>query len=173
MSILFIDGAYKAVELAELYEASKYSKFTLGWQDTDVIERTQYPLIHSNWIPDDKRMDLVRRLIDKPVISKHLDGLVITKAVLNCSVSTDSYFIHTHIQQKVLLIYVNPVWQDGWHGETIFYEENCKEVKKTSLYTPGRCVLFDAGIPHAIRPQSILGPKYRFTLSVLFDRINA
>ena len=66
--------------------------------------------------------------------------------------------------------FVNLDWRDGWHGETLFYNpDNLKEIVYTSLYIPGRIILFDGSIPHAIRPQSVKAPKFRFTLSLFFD----
>ena len=44
-----------------------------------------------------------------------------------------------------------------------------KDIIYTSPYTPGRIIVFDATIPHAIRPQSVIGPKFRFTLASFFD----
>ena len=43
------------------------------------------------------------------------------------------------------------------------------EIAYASVYIPGRIILFDGSIPHAIRPQSVKAPKYRFTLSLFFD----
>jgi len=60
-------------------------------------------------------------------------------------------------------------WEDGWYGETMFYDPNdLEKVSYTSLYKPGRIILFDGSIPHAIRPQSIRGPKYRISLTLIF-----
>ena len=68
------------------------------------------------------------------------------------------------------MYYVNLDWEDGWYGETMFYNPNdLDEIVFTSAYKPGRIILFDGNIPHAIRPQSIKGPKYRMTLTVLFE----
>jgi hypothetical protein len=65
---------------------------------------------------------------------------------------------------------VNQEWRDGWHGETLFFSENLKEIVHAMVYTPGRVVVFDGNIPHAIRPQSIIGPQFRYTLAMVFDK---
>ena len=80
-----------------------------------------------------------------------------------------SNFIHSHPEKLAILYYVNLDWEDGWHGETLFYNESGKEIVFASPYTPGRVIVFDASIPHTIRPQSVIGPKFRFTLSIFFD----
>jgi hypothetical protein len=71
------------------------------------------------------------------------------------------------------LVYVNLDWQDGWHGETLFYSESQKEIVFASPFTPNRVVVFDAKIPHTIRPQSHIAPFYRFTLTLVLKKITA
>ena len=62
-------------------------------------------------------------------------------------------------------------WQDGWYGETIFYDpDDINNIAYTSPYTPGRFILFDGSIPHTIRPQSIKAPKFRLSLSIFFEK---
>ena len=39
----------------------------------------------------------------------------------------------------------------------------------TSPYIPGRIILFDGNIPHAIRPQSTNGPKFRISITLFFE----
>ena len=88
---------------------------------------------------------------------------------MNVVKSNDVHYIHHHEGEQVLLYYVNLDWQDGWYGETLFFNpSNIKEVQYTSSFQPGRIILFDGSIPHAIRPQSIKAPKFRFTLSLFF-----
>jgi len=69
------------------------------------------------------------------------------------------------------LYYPNLHWEDGWEGETRFFNKhNRDEIVYTSVYKPGRIILFDGEIPHQIGTQSITGPKYRFTIGVFFKR---
>ena len=61
-------------------------------------------------------------------------------------------------------------WKDGWYGETIFYNpDNINDIVFTSPYIPGRIILFDGDIPHAIRPQSSKASKFRISLSLFFN----
>ena len=90
----------------------------------------------------------------------------IGKTVINLSTPSDVNYVHTHPEDKILLYYVNAEWREGWHGETQFYSEDLKQIQFSSPYTPGRLILFNANIPHTIRPQSIIGPQFRFTLAM-------
>ena len=68
---------------------------------------------------------------------------------------------------------INSTYRLGWEDtdvpEKYDNPDNLKEIVYTSLFIPGRIILFDGSIPHAIRPQSVKAPKFRFTLSLFFD----
>ena len=94
----------------------------------------------------------------------------LSKVVCNLVRPDDVHNIQIHQKQQVCLYYVNLDWRDGWHGETLFYNpKDLKEIAYTSLYIPGRIILFDGSIHPAIRQQSVKAPKFRFTLSLFFD----
>jgi hypothetical protein len=65
---------------------------------------------------------------------------------------------------------VNLEWLDGWHGETLFYDETCKNIIFASPFTPNRVIVFDASIPHSLRPPSLIATKFRFTLALIFNK---
>jgi SM-20-related protein len=61
-------------------------------------------------------------------------------------------------------------WQDGWGGETLFYDEGNKEIIYGSKFTPNRVVVFDGNIPHNIKHQNRIADKYRMSLSIFFNK---
>ena len=61
-------------------------------------------------------------------------------------------------------------WKQEWWGETQFLSEDLKEIIFTNQYVPGRVIWFDGEIPHTIKTQSFSAPKFRFSLSIFFDR---
>jgi hypothetical protein len=155
----------------DLLEYCANSKFVLGWEDRTIIENEKsIPCIHSNWSQYDFERSCIIPYIHKciqetPWFTKKF----VQKVILNLTKSDDVHYIHAHQDQYVVIYYVNLDWEDGWYGETIFYNPNdLDEVAFTSVYKPGRILLFDGIIPHVIRPQSIKGPKYRMTLTVFF-----
>ena len=155
---------------ANLWSYCTNSIYRLGWEDTDEPEK--YDLnIHSTWTGEELEstgmMSHVTKCIDECdwFVNKKL-----IKVVCNLVRPDDVHYIHIHNKHQVCLYYVNLDWRDGWHGETLFYNpNNLKEIIYASLYIPGRIILFDGSIPHAIRPQSVKAPKFRFTLSLFFD----
>ena len=81
------------------------------------------------------------------------------------------HYIHAHWDKQIALYYVNLDWKDGWYGETLFYDPlNLQKIDFASSFIPGRILLFDGSIPHTIRPQSIKGPKFRMTLSLIYSK---
>jgi SM-20-related protein len=116
-----------------------------------------------------ERSGVLGRLATTPV-AQEFDGHKLEKCVINLSTASDVNFVHSHPEDKVLLYYLNLEWRDGWHGETLFYDETGKEVVFANAYTPNRLVAFDAKIPHTIRPQSHLAPQYRLTLALIYNK---
>ena len=149
---------------------STHSHFKLGWQDTTEPEKYE---LNAHWelpiaaLKPTGIMSYFQQCIDDTEWFKDKN---LYKAILNLVRSDDVHYIHNHDNQYVLLYYVNLEWRDGWHGETLFYDpyDNDK-ISFASPYKPGRIILFDGNIPHAIRPQSIKAPKFRFSLSLFFE----
>ena len=146
------------------------SLFRIGWADNLTPEKSQYQSLHSAYSAEDiERLGVLERLANTPV-AQEMVGHKVEKCILNLSTASDANFIHAHPEDKVLLYYVNLEWHDGWHGETLFYDEAGKDVVFANAYTPNRLVAFDAKIPHTIRPQSHLAPQYRLTLAVILNK---
>ena len=146
------------------------SLYKLGWEDTDEPEK--YDLnIHSHWTSDELQSTDILPYVEKCINqTEWFENKNLSKVVCNLIRPDDVHYIHIHQKQQVCLYYVNLDWRDGWHGETLFYNtNNLKEIAYTSSYIPGRIILFDGSIPHAIRPQSVKAPKFRFTLSLFFE----
>lgn len=170
MTIEIFDNLVSIEDRTHIYNCCKSSSFVLGWPDQDHTEFNS----HSNWSGE---------LVQKSKISNYLElaftkseqwdtnTLTFDKCIINLIRNQDVHYIHTHPNQVVFLYYANLDWQDGFYGETIFYNEtNTDHIKFTSPYIPGRIIIFDGKIPHAIRPQSITGPKYRFSVSIFLNK---
>jgi hypothetical protein len=154
------------------YETFINSYFKIGWSDSDdPSRRATDHFIHSNYSLDDvNKLGLLNLIYSNSDVKNILKDLSWEKTILNLSTMSDVNYIHSHPESKVVLYYGNLEWRDGGHGETHFYNDNLKDIEFTSSYTPGRIIIFDGSIPHCIRPQSIIGPKYRFTLATTFKR---
>jgi hypothetical protein len=156
----------------DIYNFAKDSVFRIGWLDTTEIENSASRYMYSGYSHED-----VDRLgILKTLKSRHaeefsfLDECEMTRAALNVGLPTDYYFVHTHYEDFGLLYYVNMDWRLGWSGETMFFHDNMKDIIFTSPFVPNRMLMFKGKLPHAIRPQTINAPKFRFSLAMFFKR---
>lgn len=172
MNIEVFDNLVDYSIRTKLYEVCSNSFFTLGWADN--YAKNTIKNIHSSWSLKDLESSSILPYIEKAFSQSKLFTYNIDKIKLielNLVKSGDVHFIHTHRDQIVALYYVNLDWQDGHYGETIFYDKkNINNIIYTSPYVPGRIILFDGECPHAIRPQSTMASKFRFTLSIFFDK---
>jgi len=153
-----------------IWDGSTNLPFKLGWGDSYEPEKWDLNA-HSNLkishLTSSGILPYFEKCIDE---TKWFTKNKLSKIILNLVRPDDVHFIHSHQDMQVLLYYVNLEWRDGWYGETIFYDScDLDKIIFTSIYKPGRIILFDGSIPHAIRPQSIKAPKYRFSLSLFFE----
>lgn len=164
------DNLFEAHYRDAVYQFAQNSSFVIGWADVSIAEKQANKLLHSVYSEDDvDRLGILKKIAESEA-SGELVGYKLTKTILNLSTASDTNYVHTHPEDKVLLYYVNLEWFDGWHGETLFFSEDHKDVAFASPYTPGRLIAFDAKIPHTIRPQSHIAAQYRFTLALIFNK---
>ena len=168
--ISYYDDVVPTALRHQINEFCLKSTYMLGWQDSQ--DPSKYvPNLHSNWTMRD-----LDRVQIAPYLQECIDKTpwftqkTVSKVVINLVRPMDVHYIHHHRNDHVALYYVNLDWEDGWYGETIFYDEfDENNIIFTSPYVPGRMILFDGNIPHAIRPQSIDGPKFRISITLFFD----
>ena len=145
------------------------SMFRIGWSDANTEKGVGHKYLYSPYSDvDNQACGLLPYLRTTPV-QGHIKNLMLKKAMVNLSVPTDTHWAHAHPEKLVVLYYANMDWEQHWHGETLFYTEDLSEIELAIRYTPGRVVVFDASIPHAMRPQSTEADRYRFTYAMTFD----
>ena len=169
--ISYYDNVVPSALRQQIHDFCINSVYQLGWQDSQ--EPSKYiPNLHSHWSIEDLDKIQITPYIQTYAIDKTpwFTGKKLNKIVVNLVRPMDIHYIHHHSGQHVVLYYVNLDWKDGWYGETIFYDEfKENNIIFTSPYIPGRIILFDGNIPHAIRPQSTNGPKFRISITLFFE----
>lgn len=170
-SITVYDGLLSRSWMAFAFDFVQSSLFRIGWADTTEHSLSNHRYLHADYsVEDVKRLQLLEQ-IQHTGVGERVQDLTVDRCVANLSIPGESHFAHTH-DGITLLYYPNLRWAEEWAGETQFYSEDLKEVAYTSLYTPGRVILFDGAIPHTLRPQSAIAPMYRFTITVQFSPTN-
>ena len=165
------DSAFSRAYQETLYEyASRSSNYQLGFGDTDAIERSQYKYYTANM--DGQAIEQIKLFeeLEKTEVGKLTEGKQLARCTINTSTNGQVNFAHTHPDQLSLLYYINLDWKPEWAGETLFYNEAVDEVEFTSMYKPNRLILFEGEIPHSLRCQSVIGPEYRFSLAMFFNK---
>jgi Rps23 Pro-64 3,4-dihydroxylase Tpa1-like proline 4-hydroxylase len=142
----------------------------IGWADTYDVNNANRQYLHSTYSEADLEQTLFLQHITDPVLLEKIKGRKPAKIIVNLSVPGDVNFSHTHHNQDVLLYYVNTQWKEEWAGETMFFDATRTNVVFCSTYTPNRAVFFDGEILHSLRPQSVIAPHYRTTLSIFFNK---
>ena len=155
------------------YQFAQNSLYKIGWADRGDYEKRAFPCLHSFFSPNDltkmKILPFIEEIFQKSKFKKK--KMNIAKTVLNLSKPGDIHYNHIHLDRIGILYYINLDWKPEWYGETLFWDKDEKEIIYTSPYTPGRLIIFDAEkIPHTLRPQSSIGPAYRFTLSIFLKK---
>lgn len=155
-----------------IYRYVTMSNYRLGWDDSPQLEKSGYKSMHCRMTEAELEASGLGDILRKEEIQQHISGYVFETSVINLSTSNDTNFTHTHPSDwKVVLYYANLEWKSEFYGETMFFNHSDTEVVQTVRYTPGRIVIFDGDTPHSIRPQSILGPQYRFTVATMFKKV--
>ena len=151
------------------FDFIKNSRFRIGWSDREDTRNEQY--VYSTYTQDEyTRVNPIIHCKNDECGQKMIDCLnnkSWNKTMINLSTQTEPHFVHTH-EGITLLYYVNLEWNESFAGETIFYTEDLSEIVYTSKYTPGRIIMFDGTIPHTLRAQSALGPRFRFTMATIY-----
>lgn len=152
----------------KLFSFVSNSSYRIGWVDGTSESSSGHKFLHSAFTTQDDENAGLLPFIRTTQVNQLISGMEQTKSVVNLSVPSDTHFAHAHPEKIVVLYYANMEWQQHWHGETLFYSEDLKNIELALPYTPGRIVVFDASIPHSMRPQSTSADHYRFTYAMTF-----
>lgn len=99
--------------------------------------------------------------------TKHLKDYRLLRAYANGQTFGLDGGIHVDSVEReeccTAILYAHSAWAVSWGGETTFYDDE-GEISQTIGPTPGRLVLFDAGIAHGAKAPSRECPALRTAL---------
>ena len=172
MGVEVLDNVFDYGYQEEIYDICARSSYGLGWIDNGDIENRNKLNFHCTINPHHIQDSKIDEKILKTRFGKELIGWKLDFGVINVSHPGQTYYEHTHPNQKVVLYYPNLRWNREWGGETLFYDNKGKNLIFASEYKSNRLILFDGEIPHSIRAPSYLADQYRFTMSFFYIPIN-
>lgn len=163
------DGLVPSQTRSAVWSFINNSLFRIGWPDGTTERSMSSRYIHALFNEEDNAKCGLLPFLQTTQVQDHIKGLTLKKSIVNLSVPSDTHWAHSHHERLVVLYYANLEWEQHWHGETLFYTEDLSDIELAIRYTPGRVVVFDATIPHAVRPQSPAADNYRFTYAMTFE----
>ena len=171
MSVDVFDDVLDYDTVRKVYNFTMNSRFHInGWFDRpNSMQYPMLPCIHSVWTIDDANNSGLLPGIRKFDTEKKFPQEDPKRIMANLAHPGDTYFHHQHGGQSGLLYYVNETWQREWAGETIFYDDHAEEIIETVEPRRNRLVHFSPDVPHTMRPTSYMAPKYRLSVTMLFD----
>jgi hypothetical protein len=166
------DNVFSLPTRTKIYEGCASSEFKIGKECLGSLERGSYDYHLNSRFSDERvsQLGVFNDISKNDEIMELIDGLKLKGTYINLTVSSEAYFVHADSCAKTILYYVNPDWRDGMGGETVFWKDDLSEILFSSPYISGRLIIFDGHVPHSLRPQTVLGPKYRFSMAMMMDR---
>lgn len=172
--LIVYDGLFKTTELRDIYSMASQSPYI----------KTNFDVAIENNIMSDTKwsfmmdpMNPIYQLISKKfniIDELSRTRFQVERSYINCSTleTVDTVHLDCLAEEKnnyTVLIYANFIWKSKWHGETIFYDDDCEEAVFVVSPKPGRLVFFDGAIPHsAIAPSRIAEyPRYTIATKIL------
>lgn len=169
--VWIFDNIFDFSKRTELYTYATTSLFKIDGSDNGLLElKNHLSLVSVYSSIDVHRMGIFDFIPDdiKKKFNITLDTL--SHAMINLCTPADRFHIHIDNYGKglTMIYYLNVNWNPEWGGDTLFLDEDAKEIQYVSQYKPGRLVLFDSSIPHLIRPSTALAPHFRFSFAAKF-----
>jgi Rps23 Pro-64 3,4-dihydroxylase Tpa1-like proline 4-hydroxylase len=167
-----IDIHDNVFEFADCHKFFNYvigqSNFKIGL--TDSKARLQEKVLYANYTPNHlKELKFLELL---PIEFKYkYKYTTVERTFINVVTPNGVYYPHddSGTQAKYsLLYYLNMNWNLEWGADTLFLDSKTNEIIKTVQCKPNRLIMFDAKIPHMIRPSTIIAPQYRYSISITF-----
>jgi hypothetical protein len=172
--IIMVDDLFTFSEISGIYASAinhKYSIYNSSEAEVQNLtnKRLGCPLEQNDYILENifsgDRLDLLKDLSPQDTYNHW-------RSYLNLGIHSDTHLIHVDEFSKskgiTLLYYVNRNWSSDWGGETLFYDDQRKEIIHCCSFVPGRIVIFDSSIPHSAKSQNHDAPPFRITLASKF-----
>ena len=173
-SIVVIDDTFLFSEISTIYSHALNQNYQIYNSNDLELQNISNKRMGCKLDIESEILDIVftENSLDKIEEFIPTDKFYPERAYINLGLHSDVHKIHVDDAKpggsKTLLLYMNRDWDCNWGGETIFYDDQRKNILYTSPFIPGRIVIFDGSIPHSAKPQHLSAVPYRFTLAVKF-----
>ena len=171
--ISILDDCFTMDQRIHFYDFLKNSFYKIGTGASDSIEEQSHAVLKSYFSDEDVQSFGFFKYLPEGIQTM----LYAMQRTRNYSYLSDHKFkTHFHVDKPLgndhltLLYYANLKWDPDWGGETSFANDDLSEIEFTSLYKPGRIIIFDSTIPHKSNCVSQDSPEFRFTYVANFRK---
>ena len=174
--IFIFDDVFESHNTQKFYDFIINSHFQLNLDDSNSSDYHNNKSFGSSYSIDDlKKLGVIEFLpenIKKQFnISLETNDRVLVNAITSCGV----FHPHDDSGQGAtwsFLYYANMKWDLEWGGDTLFLKDDRLTIEHITQCRPNRVVIFDATIPHLIRPTTNIAPPYRFSINMTFKGVH-
>ena len=172
--VFVVDGLFSESILKRLHlqlQVAGYSLCSATSNASTEWNETMTELDVEDFVSDEFGRILVSEVNALNIDRRHLNA---SKVLVNSIRSGDVSFVHKDSDKDSeysVLVYVNPLWEEDWAGETIFYDTQSEPVTAVS-FRPGRVVIFPSKVLHRAGIQMSTCQDFRYTLSIRMHACN-
>ena len=167
------DDVFETHLLSQFYEFVLESCFKLSCRDTYYPEYKDPSNFSSNYSSKDiENMGFIQNLPEEIKNQFNLKLENVDRCMINAVTNSTSYHPHTDKSRSgywTLLFYPHVKWNLEWGADTILLDNKRENIEYTIQCKPNRIAIFDATIPHMVRPPTVASlTPYRFSLNMVF-----
>ena len=170
--IYIYDGVYESHYAMKFYDFIINSYFKISSIDSNSRDYHNEKSFGASYsIKDIERMGIIEHLPDYIKTKFNISLENCQRGLVNAVTSSGVYHPHDDAGDNAkwsFLYYANMKWDLEWGGDTLFLDDDRVNISSIIQPKPNRVVVFDAKIPHLIRPSTIIAPQYRFSVNMTF-----
>ena len=172
--IFIYDNVFNSSQQQKMYYFILASSFRLSVTDDTLLDyTTKYSTTFgSAYNPKDIKNFGILEYMPKTIKERFNMSLdTHGRCLINNITPLDTHCPHDDSGQNVkwsMLYYANLKWDIEWGADTLFLTDDKQEISQCVQCMPNRVVVFDATIPHMIRPSTMAAPHHRWSVNMTF-----
>ena len=170
--IYIYDNVYESHYTNKFYDFIVNSYFKISSHDSNSRDYHNEKSFGASYsIRDLEQMGIIEHLPDEIKNKFNISLKNCGRGLVNAVTSSGVYHPHDDAGDNAkwsFLYYANMKWDLEWGADTLFLDDDRINISSIIQPKPNRVVVFDARIPHLIRPSTIIAPQYRFSVNMTF-----
>ena len=170
--IYVFDNVYQSHHTQKFYDIILNSFYVIDMNDSNSGEYYNKMSMGAKYSKEDiERMGVIEHLPENIKQQFNLSLQTNERGLVNAITSSGVYHPHDDAGKGAkwsFLYYANMKWDLEWGGDTLFLKDDRQTIENIVQCKPNRVVIFDARIPHLIRPTTNIAPPYRFSVNMTF-----